>query len=276
MLGFMNAFRFLLLCGCIASSDKANDVASQSKQVDLELVLAVDVSGSMDASKLQMQRYGYEKAFSDAGVMQAVKSGPTGRIAVVYLEWAGLGYKNVLVPWTLIERPEDALNFAAALAAQPITHPPAEHGGTSISGGLLSALGLFTKFGSTGARRVVDLSGDGANNSGFPIVPVRDELVARGITINGLPIAVEDNQPFNYWESNAGSLQTYFENCVIGGPDSFALVVSKSDQFDSVLHRKLMAEIVASASRAGIVPATSRGSSVKNYNCSAPGEKPSH
>ena len=272
MLGYINAIRFLLLCGCIASSDRANDVASQSEPVDLELVLAVDISGSMDGSKLQMQRDGYERAFRDKEFMQAVKSGPTGRIAVVYMEWAGMGFQNVLVPWTLIERPEDAVNFAAALTAQPITHPPGKHWGTSISGGLLSALGLFAKSGSTGTRRVVDISGDGTNNSGFAIVPVRDALVARGITINGLPIAVEDNQPFNSWQPGPEQLKAYFENCVIGGQDSFALVVSKSDQFDAVLRRKLMAEIVASISR--VVPTSARAATQASFDCSAPGEQP--
>ena len=114
--------------------------------------------------------------------MQAVKSGQAARIAVVYLEWAGVGYQNVLVPWALIERPEDALNFAAALAAQPITRPSHEHARTSISGGLLSALALFANASPAAARQVVDISGDGTNNSGFAIVPVRDALVARGIT----------------------------------------------------------------------------------------------
>ena len=272
MLGYFNAISFLLLCGCIASSDRANDVASQSEPVDLELVLAVDKSGSMDGSKLQMQRDGYEKAFRDEEFMQAVKSGPTGRIVVVYVEWAGIGFQNVLVPWTLIERRDDALNIADTLAAQPITHPSRERAGTSISGGLLSALGLFAKSGSRGTRRVVDISGDGTNNSGFAIVPVRDALVARGITINGLPIAVEDNQQFNSWQPGPEQLTAYFETCVIGGQDTFALVVSKSDQFDDVLRRKLMSEIVASISR--VVPISARAATHESFDCSAPGEQP--
>ena len=272
MLGFIGTIRFLLLCGCIVASDRTTYVASQSEPVDLELVLAVDTSGSMDGAKLQMQREGYENAFRDKEFMQAVKSGPTGRIAVVYLEWAGVGYQNVLVPWTLIERPEDALNFAEALAAQPFTHPPHERAGTSISGGLLSAMGLFAIANSAVARRVVDISGDGTNNSGFAIIPVRDSLVARGITINGLPIAVESNQPFGYWEPGPEQLKAYFENCVIGGPDSFALVVSKADQFDAVLRRKLMTEIVASNSR--VVPASAHATVHKSSDCSAPGEQP--
>ena len=162
------------------------------------------------------------------------------------------------------------MSFANTLAAQPITRPAQEHAGTSISGGLLTALGLFANATTAVTRRVVDISGDGANNSGFPIVPVRDELVARGITINGLPIAVEDNQSINYWEPDPGQLKAYFDNCVIGGPDSFALVVSKSEQFDAVLRRKLMTEIVASNPIA--VPASAHAATHVSFDCSAHGE----
>lgn len=185
--------------------------------------------------------------------MQAVKSGPTGRVAVVYLEWAGAGYQNVPVPWTLIERQEYPTNFAEALAALPVTHLPPERAGTSISGGLMSALRLLADAPFAAERLVVDISGDGENNSGPPIAPVRDALVARGITINGLPIAVEEQgHPYNYWGTDSEPLKAYFDHCVIGGPGSFALVVSKSDQFDALLRRKLSMKIVAANAR--VVP----------------------
>ncbi len=272
MLGFIATFKCLLLGSCLVVSQGANNVASLSAPVDLELVLAVDISGSMGGAKLHMQREGYERAFRDDGFMQAVKSGPTGRVAVVYLEWAGAGYQNVLVPWTLIERQEDATRFASALAAQTVTRPPPELAGTSVSGGLIAALRLFNDASAAAARRVVDISGDGANNSGPPIVPVREALVARGITINGLPIEMEEEgHPFNYWGPAPEPLKAYFDNCVIGGPDSFSFVVSKSVQFDAVLRRKLLREIVASY--AHVVPVSAHVTQ-GGFDCSALGERP--
>jgi hypothetical protein len=175
-----------------------SDVSQTATAVDVELVLAVDISGSMDRAKLEIQRQGYVNAFRQMEFSKTVKSGAIGKIAVVYMEWAGARYQKVLVPWTIIAGADDAGQFADRLAAEPYDQAPQPNRGTSISGALLSSAELFAKFGSSQARRVVDISGDGTNNSGMPLTFVRDTLVAQGITINGLPLAVESNPSINY------------------------------------------------------------------------------
>src|SRR5262245_31282417 len=154
--------------------------------VDLELVLAVDVSLSMDLDEQRLQRDGYVAAFRDAEVQKAIQAGILGRIAVTYVEWAGPFSQQVVLPWTLIDSSSAAEKFAERLESQPISRMRM----TSVSGGLTFAAGQFGN-GFTGTRRVIDISGDGPNNSGVPVTPVRDELVSRGIVINGLPIVLK-------------------------------------------------------------------------------------
>ena len=210
---------------CLTSSANAADVLD----VDLELVLAVDVSRSMDTDENQLQREGYVAAFRHPELLQAIKSGPSGRIAVVYYEWAGQRHQSVAVPWTIVSSVEDANTFANALGAQPIL-PEA---GTSISASLAFAEQLFPASGAHGLRRAIDISGDGPNNDGPPVGPVRSRLIAEGITINGLPIEV----------SGRSEVTDYYERSVIGGPSAFAITVEDQSEFVEAIRRKLVLEI---------------------------------
>jgi hypothetical protein len=200
-------------------------------EVDLELILAVDVSRSMDGDEHRLQRDGYVAAFRHPDLLQAIKSGAFGRIAVVYFEWAGSRHQSVAVPWTIVGNGAEAEAFADALASQPIL-PEA---GTSISASLLFAERIFAVSGTRGQRRAIDISGDGANNDGPPVEPVRQRLIAKGVTINGLPIELA--------LGGAGDLTDYYERHVVGGPRAFAITVGDKAELAAAIHRKLVLEI---------------------------------
>ena len=203
--------------------------------VDLQLVLAVDVSPSMDVDEQRIQRAGYVAGFRHPAVVEAITSGLLGRVAVAYMEWARPGFSVVAVPWTLIASKADADGFADRLAAAP----PASEIGTSISSGLLVASGLFLDSGFTSARREIDVSGDGPNNAGFPVNQTRDLLVRNGFVINGLPIMVRLNPE----DGDIPNLDSYYEDCVIGGPGAFVIRVEDVGQFEAAIRRKLVLEI---------------------------------
>ncbi|RWD07635.1 MAG: DUF1194 domain-containing protein [Mesorhizobium sp.] len=230
-----------LLLFAMASQAHATDrPADHLAEVDLQLILAVDVSPSMSNVEQRVQRDGYVSAFRHADIATAIKSGERGRIAVLYLEWAGPHQQTVIMPWTIVEGREDALILADRLAALPLT----EGRGTSISGALWAARDLFAKSGLRSPRRVVDVSGDGPNNAGAPLDPVRQVLLAEGVTINGLPIAL----PRIGWAGgfaiyDRSYLQSYFERCVIGGPDAFAIGVTEATMFATAVRLKLVREI---------------------------------
>ena len=175
--------------------------ASAQTRVDLELVIAVDVSLSMDLDEQQLQRDGYVAAFRDSDLHKAIASGPYGRIAVTYMEWAGPGVQTVIIPWTLIDSPAAARAFAARLASQPITRERL----TSISAALQFAQGLLKDTGFSASRQVIDVSGDGPNNQGGPVTSYRDRAVAAGITINGLPIVNDRAGPWG-WPAMSNSM----------------------------------------------------------------------
>ena len=204
--------------------------------VDLELVLAVDVSGSMDLEEQALQRRGYVDAFLHPEVAEAIRSGPYGRIAVTYVEWAGARSQAVAMPWSLIDGPAAAEDFAAGLSEAP----PARFRGTSISGALAFAAPLFDDNGYDGLRRVIDVSGDGPNNAGPPVAPVRDAIVTTGIVINGLPLQID--APV-YMAVGGVLLADYYRDCVIGGPGAFVLPVTERDQLLEAIRRKLVLEI---------------------------------
>lgn len=206
-------------------------------QVDLELVLAVDVSRSMDVDEQNLQRQGYVAAFRHKDVIEAIASGLTGRIAVSYVEWAGPAYQTTLVPWTVIDGEAGAHAFADRLAAAPMSR---EHG-TSISNSLIFVGPSFERNGLEGARRVIDVSGDGPNNMGVPVVSARDPLVALGITINGLPIMIKRPGGF----ASIENLDIYYEDCVIGGTGAFLVPVTDIQKLASAIRRKLVLEIAA-------------------------------
>jgi hypothetical protein len=218
--------------------------SAQMTEVDVELVLAVDVSRSMDLEEQRVQRDGYIAAFRHPEVIQAISSGEIGRIAVSYVEWAGSPYQNVVVPWTIIANEADALAFADKLEE----NEPANERGTSISNGLTFAAQLFETSGVAGLRQTIDVSGDGANNMGPPIVPTRDSVVAQGITVNGLPIMIRPALSATLEPFGIADLDIYYEDCVIGGPGAFMITVKDISQFQAAIRRKLVLEI------AGLVP----------------------
>ncbi|MFP4240232.1 DUF1194 domain-containing protein [Rhodosalinus sp.] len=211
-------------------------------EVDLELVLAVDVSRSMSPDELEVQRRGYAEALRSAEVVETITSGMIGRIAVTYVEWAGEYSQHSSVDWTLIESAADAEAFAARIGAHVV--PGMRR--TSISGALLYATDSFEDNGFHGLRRVVDISGDGPNNQGRPVDMARDRALERGISINGLPLMTPEDE-LAIWD--IADLDVYYEDCVVGGPGAFVLPVYGWDEFPDAVKRKLVLEI------AGKVPA---------------------
>lgn len=205
--------------------------------VDLELILAVDVSRSMDMDEQALQRNGYVAAFRHKDVIDAIASGPNGRIAVSYVEWAGPAYQRPLVAWTIIDGAAAANKFADQLAAAPISR---EHG-TSIANGLLFVGPSFESNGIKGDRQVIDVSGDGPNNMGVPVTVARDPLIAAGVTINGLPIMIKRPGGF----ASIENLDIYYEDCVIGGTGAFLVPVTDIQKLATAIRRKLVLEIAS-------------------------------
>jgi hypothetical protein len=211
-------------------------IAAQEVLVDLELVLAVDISLSMDEDEQRLQRDGYVTAFRNTEIIEAIKTGPHGRIAVTYVEWSGESFQRIIVPWTLIDGAETALPFAAKLAAAPTE----SNYRTSISGALIFATGLFDDNGYQG-RKAIDVSGDGANNQGAAVEVARDAAVRRGITINGMPLLLKSGSFDSYFEMV--KLDDYYRDCVIGGIDAFIVPVRNVSEFGPAIRRKLILEI---------------------------------
>jgi hypothetical protein len=218
-------------------------------QVDVELVLAVDVSYSMDSDEQALQREGYALALTSKEFMQAMREGANGKIAITYMEWAGQFDQRVVVPWRLIEGPESADAVAAEISAAPYRRASR----TSISGGLRFAKTLFDNSGYQGLRRVIDVSGDGANNSGPLVAPTRDEVLAAGITINGLPIMLNRANPGTMDIKN---LDLYYEDCVIGGPGAFVVPIREREKFVEAIRTKLVFEVAGRQPEPRIMPAS--------------------
>ena len=211
--------------------------------VDLELVLAVDVSGSIDGVEAKLQRQGYVSALTHPDIVAAIGRGFLGRIAVTYFEWAGAEHRRAVADWALIEDQASALAFAGALAAADIGSGRR----TSISGAIAHALPLFEGNGYVGTRRVIDISGDGANNSGLLVDHARDVAVARGVTINGLPII--NDRPNRFGFPQLEDLDRYYVHCVIGGAGAFIVVAHGFEAFARAIRRKLILEIAAGPGR---------------------------
>lgn len=218
-----------------------------AKQVDVELVLAVDVSYSMDVDELAVQREGYAQALMSSEFLKTLKSGPNGRIAVTYFEWAASGDQKVILPWHIIDGPESADAVAAEIMKAPLRRASR----TSISGAINFALPLFEQNPYHGLRRVIDISGDGPNNNGEPVTIARDAAVAKGIVINGLPIMVKEP---SYSMMDIENLDYYYEDCVIGGPGAFVVTIKDRARFKEAIHTKLVMEVAGRTPPARIVP----------------------
>ncbi len=217
--------------------------------VDVELVLAVDISYSMDPEEQALQREGYIAALTSREFMQALRQGINGKVAITYFEWAGVENQKIIVPWRLIEGPESSDAFAAEIARAPYRRASR----TSISGALAFAMPLFEGSGYRGLRRVIDVSGDGVNNNGPPVTLVRDDVLAKGITINGLPIMLK--RP-NIGTMDIDNLDVYYEDCVIGGPGAFVIGIREREKFKEAIRTKLLLEIAGRTPQPRIVPAS--------------------
>jgi hypothetical protein len=204
--------------------------------VDVELVLAVDVSYSMDMDELAIQREGYAQAIVSKEFLQALKSGPNGKIAVTYFEWAASSDQKIIIPWRLIDGPETADAVANEIMKTPIRRASR----TSISGAIYFAMPLFNEDPYHGLRRVIDISGDGPNNNGAPVTGARDEALSKGIVINGLPIMVKEP---SYSTMDIDNLDWYYEDCVIGGPGSFVISIKDREKFKEAIRTKLLLEV---------------------------------
>lgn len=223
--------RFLapLLAACLLA------LPARATEVDVELFLAVDVSRSMSPNELEIQRRGYAEALRSPEVAEAVRGGMLGRIALTYVEWAGGQYE--VVPWTLIETAADLDAFAGRLTAK--FDPSMRR--TSISGAIDHAARSLEANAFHGMRRVIDVSGDGPNNQGRPVEPARDAALAQGIVINGLPLMTREGMNARW---NIADLDEYYRRCVIGGPASFVIPVTRWDEFPKAVRQKLVQELV--------------------------------
>jgi hypothetical protein len=216
--------------------------AVAAEQVDLLLVLASDVSRSVDAAKFKLQRDGYVAAISNPRVIEAIKSGPHGRIAICFIEWSGVGAQRVVIDWTVVDGAKTAQDFASQLDEAQRSFADR----TSISGGIDFAMAQLEHAPFEASRRTIDVSGDGTNNSGRDVTLARDEALAQSVTINGLVILSEQPLSWNADHTNPpGGLEAYYRNNVTGGPNSFVMVAENFNTFGQAILNKLVAEVAA-------------------------------
>src|SRR5467141_4731043 len=248
----------VLAAGAIVAGDAASVAAPDPRSqlaaakdnqpsVDVELVIAVDVSYSMDLDELAVQREGYAQAIVSKEFLQAMKSGPNSKIAVTYFEWSASSDQKIIIPWRVIDGPETADAVANEIMKTPIRRASR----TSISGAINFAMPLFDENPYRGLRRVIDISGDGPNNNGAPVVIARDAALEKGITINGLPIMVKEPSLSTI---DIDNLDFYYEDCVIGGPGSFVVSIKDRDKFKEAIRTKLLLEVAGRTPPRRIVP----------------------
>jgi hypothetical protein len=252
------------VCGALAitmfafgsgiAAPRFTDLPGKSRDgvgVDVELVLAVDISYSMDFDELKLQREGYVEAVTSPEFLNALKQGMHGKVAVTLVEWAGIHEQRIVVPWRLIDGPEAAQKVAAEMAAAPVRRAFR----TSISGALLFSAPLFEGNGFNGIRRVIDVSGDGTNNQGPLVNIARDEVLEKGITINGLPIMLKQPQPGSV---DLVDLDAYFEDCVVGGPGSFVIAIREREKFKEAIRTKMVLDIAEPRIEPRVIPASAQ------------------
>lgn len=236
---FLTTAFVALILAAVPGAVSAQEITQGKLEVDLELILAVDVSGSMDDEEAALQRKGYLDALTNPRVVRAIESGPHRRIGLTYMEWAGPHWQRVIVGWTLVHDTQSAHAFASALAEENVITERR----TSISAAIDHAMYLFGKSPFKGTRRVIDISGDGPNNRGRMITMARDEALAQGIVINGLPIL--NDRPNPWGGPPPRDLDIYYENYVIGGPGAFVMPALSFENFGQAVVAKLIREIAA-------------------------------
>jgi hypothetical protein len=220
-------------------------LARADEEVDLLLVLAVDVSRSIDQTKFLLQRDGYAAAISNRGVLEAIKSGPHQRIGLNFVEWSGFGAQKLVIDWTVIDSPDTARRFGDQIVEAPRSFADR----TSISGGIEFAAAQIARSPLKAPRHIIDVSGDGTNNAGRDVGGARDEAAAKGIIINGLVILSDSQLLFNAEHTNPpGGLEKYYRDNVIGGPGAFVMVAEDFNAFGKAIIKKLIAEIAAAPS----------------------------
>ena len=231
-------FRCILALAALVLTPLPSSQAAE--QVDLLLVLSSDVSRSVDHPKFLLQREGYAAAISDPHVLDAIKSGPHQRIALCFVEWSGFGAQKLVIDWSLVDGPDAARKFGDQLLELPRSFADR----TSISGGIEFAAAQLERAPFAGARRTIDVSGDGTNNAGRDVKLARDEVIAKGIVINGLVILSDRPVPWNAEHTNPpGGLEKYYQDNVVGGPGAFVLVAENFNSFGRAIIKKLIAEI---------------------------------
>ena len=241
------------VAGIAAPSPKSQqaDTKDNLSSVDVELVIAIDVSYSMDLDELAVQREGYARAIVSKEFLQALRTGPNSKISVTYFEWSASSDQKIIIPWRVIDGPE-----TADAVADEIMNTPVRRGSrTSISGAISFAIPLFDEDPHRGLRRVIDISGDGPNNNGVPVTPVRDEALAKGIVINGLPIMIKEP---SYSTMDIDNLDWYYEDCVIGGPGAFVVPIKDRENFKEAIRTKLIREVAGRTPERPVRPASDK------------------
>jgi Protein of unknown function (DUF1194) len=252
----------VLVAGAIAGGDVASvaapsprnqvaDSKDNTPSVDVELILAVDVSYSMDMDELAIQREGYAQAIVSKEFLQALKTGPNGKIAITYFEWAATGDQKIIISWRVIDGPETADAVANEIMKTPVRRASR----TAISGARNFEMPWVDENPYRGLRRVIDISGDGPNNNGSPVTDARDAALAKGIVINGLPIMVKEP---SYSTMDIDNLDFYYEDCVIGGPGSFVVSIKDRDKFKEAIRTKLLLEVAGRTPERLIVPVSDK------------------
>jgi hypothetical protein len=253
-IGMVLAAGAIATSAAVAAPDpgyQRTDAKPNSPSVDVELVIAVDVSYSMDLDELAVQREGYAQAIVSKEFLQAMKAGPNGKVAITYFEWSASSDQKIIIPWRMIDGPE-----TADAVANEIMNTPVRRGSrTSISGAINFAMPLFDENPYRGLRRVIDISGDGPNNNGAPVTGARDAALEKGIIINGLPIMVKEP---SYSTMDIDNLDWYYEDCVIGGPGAFVVSIKDRDNFKEAIRTKLLLEVAGRTPERRIVPAAEK------------------
>jgi hypothetical protein len=228
------------ILGLLALLAITGEPARAQEQVDLLLVLASDVSRSVDTRKFELQRQGYAAALSNPRVIDAIRSGPHGKIAICFAEWSGQTSQKLVIDWTVVDDAATARKIGDQMLELPRTFADR----TSISAGIDFAVSQLERAPFRAARRTIDVSGDGTNNSGRDVGQARDEALAKGITINGLVILSDSPLPWNPEHTNPpGGLGEYYRKNVIGGAGAFVMVAENHDSFGQAIVKKMIAEI---------------------------------
>ncbi len=236
----MSAILRIILALLALTASQLVTAPARAQQVDLLLVLAADVSRSVDHQKFMLQREGYAAAVSNPQVLDAIRSGANGKIALNFLEWSGVGAQKVVIDWTVIDGPASARKFGDQLVEAPRSFADR----TSISGGIEFAMAQLKRAPFQSTRRTIDVSGDGTNNAGPDVTLARDDAVAQGVTINGLVILSQSQVPWNPEHTNPpGGLEQYYRDNVIGGPGAFVVAAEGFESFGRAIIKKMIAEI---------------------------------